>query len=71
MYRTQNDIPLKRFGEELREVIKSIIPDNTPIHLILDGVSDDILEESTIGFTGFSRIGQAPLEVGAIRTHVL
>jgi hypothetical protein len=63
VYRTPGDVPLKQFGDELRDVIKSIIPDKTPIHLVLDGLSEEKVEEGATGYTGFSRIGPAPLEV--------
>lgn len=53
---------LKEFGEELGGVIKSISPNKTPIHLVLDGLSDEAGDEASSGYSGY-RIGPAPLEV--------
>jgi len=58
----QGNVRLKDFGEELRTVIQTIIPTKTPIHLILDGFSDERVEDQSGSYSGF-RIGPAPLEV--------
>jgi hypothetical protein len=53
---------LKEFGEELRSVILSILPSNTPIHLVLDGTSEEVTDDSATTFSGY-RIGPTPIEV--------
>lgn len=55
---------LKEFGEEIRSVIKSIMPMMTPVHLVLDGLSEELAESSgkVVGHSGF-RIGPAQLAV--------
>lgn len=65
VYRTQGDLLFKTFGEELRDVIKSIIPDRTPISLMMDHglTTEEKLDDGSAAFTGFSRIGSVPLEV--------
>ncbi|CAB9509212.1 expressed unknown protein [Seminavis robusta] len=68
VYRTASWIRLDQFGDQLREVIKCIIPDRTPIHLVLDGRVD---EGSQRGYTGFSRLGPAPLEPVRIKVTPL
>lgn len=70
VYRAQGDVRLDQFGEELREVIKSIIPERTPIHLLLDGRAEEKREESSVNY-GFSRIGPAPLEPVRIKVTPL
>lgn len=59
----QGAVRLKEFGEELRGVIMSIIPNNTPVHLILDGLSEETVDESLASYSGYHRIGPAPIEV--------
>lgn len=61
VYRTQGSVRLKEFGGELRDVIKSIIPNKTPIHLVLDGLPEE-RDDASLNHGGF-RIGPAPLEV--------
>lgn len=68
VYRTASGVRLEQFGEALREVIKCIIPDRTPIHLVLDGKAD---ESSQRGYGGFSRLGPAPLEPVRIKVTPL
>jgi hypothetical protein len=65
VYRTQGDLLFQTFGEELRDVIKSIIPDKAPIHLVLDHglLNEEKLDDGSTNFAGFSRIGSVPLEV--------
>lgn len=70
VYRTEGAVRLDQFGEELREVIKSIIPGRTPIHLVLDGRVPERTED--VGMIhGFSRIGPAPLEPVKIKVTPL
>jgi hypothetical protein len=70
IYRTEASVRLDQFGVHLREVIQSVIPDKTPIHLLLDGRADDKVEQSNISY-GFSRIGPAPLEPVRIKVTPL
>lgn len=60
VYRTEGSVCLDEFGDNLKAVIKSIIPDNTPIHLLLDGRKEERSDEGATSL-GFSRIGPAPL----------
>jgi len=69
VYRAEATIRLDQFGHELREVIKSIIPDKTPIHLVLDGRSETRLEDGPQNF-GF-RLGSTPLEPVRIKVTPL
>jgi len=71
VYRAEDAVRLQQFGEKLREVIKSIIPDRTPIDLVLDGRSEERTEEGSINYGGFSRIGPAPLEPVRIKVTPL
>ena len=71
VYRTEGSVRLDTFGQELREVIKSIIPDNTPIHLVLDGRSEERFEEGATSNFGFNRLGPAPLEPVRIKVTPL
>lgn len=71
VYRTEGAVRLDQFGEELRAVIKSIIPARTPIHLVLDGRVTERSEEGGSGYGGFSRIGPAPLEPVKIKVTPL
>jgi len=59
VYRTATNVTLTKFGRELREVIKCIIPDKTPIHLVLDGRPEENIQPAS---GGFIRMGGAPLE---------
>ena len=69
VYRAERTVRLDQFGQELREVIKSIIPDKTPIHLVLDGRSETKLEDAPQSF-GF-RLGPTPLEPVRIKVTPL
>ena len=60
----QGNVRLHEFGEELRTVIQTIVPNKTPIHLIMDGYSDERVDDSLANYSGF-RIGPAPLEVSS------
>jgi hypothetical protein len=59
VYRTQTKMSLTKFGRELREVLRSIIPDKTPIHLVLDGRPEESVQTNP---SGLIRMGGAPLE---------
>jgi hypothetical protein len=68
VYRTASNVKLEQFGKELREVIRCIIPDKTPIHLVLDGRPEENVQQ---GYTGFSRMAGAPLEPVRIKVTPL
>jgi hypothetical protein len=68
VYRTASGVKLEQFGRELREVIRCIIPDKTPIHLVLDGHAEEVAGPSNIGF---SRMAGAPLEPVRIKVTPL
>jgi hypothetical protein len=70
VYRAEGAVRLDQFGDQLRDVIKSIIPEKTPIHLLLDGRVEGKGEEATTSY-GFSRIGPAPLEPVRIKVTPL
>ena len=59
VYRTRTKMSLTRFGKELRDVLRSIIPDKTPIHLVLDGRAEESVQ---VNPGGFMRMGGAPLQ---------
>eukprot|EP00535_Pseudo-nitzschia_heimii_P008056 CAMPEP_0197181318 /NCGR_PEP_ID=MMETSP1423-20130617/5641_1 /TAXON_ID=476441 /ORGANISM="Pseudo-nitzschia heimii, Strain UNC1101" /LENGTH=3706 /DNA_ID=CAMNT_0042631551 /DNA_START=249 /DNA_END=11369 /DNA_ORIENTATION=- len=59
VYRTRTKMSLTKFGKELRGVLRSIIPDKTPIHLVLDGRPDESVQTNPAGFI---RMGGAPLD---------
>ena len=61
VYRTEGTVSLDQFGEELEAVIKSIIPDKMPIHLLLDGHTEERFDDGSANY-GFSRMGQPQLE---------
>ena len=46
VYRTASSVKLEQFGTELREVIRCIIPEKTPIHLALDGRAEEVSQPS-------------------------
>ena len=58
VYRTASSVKLEQFGTELREVIRCIIPDKTPIHLALDGRAEEVSQQPSHS----SRMSGAPLE---------
>jgi len=62
VYRAEGNVKLEIFGQELMKVIKSIIPDNTPIHLVLDGRTEERIEENGSTAFTFNRLGPASLE---------
>jgi hypothetical protein len=70
VYRTEGSVFLDQFGDDLRNVIQSIIPDKTPINLLLDGRPEERGDDTTLNF-GFSRIGSAPLEPVRIKVTPL
>lgn len=47
VYRTQDAVQMKEFGDQLQEVIRSIMPSIAPIHLTMDGFPEQIGEESS------------------------
>jgi len=59
IYRTRTKMSLTTFGTELRDVLRSIIPEKTPIHLVLDGRPEESVQTNPAGFV---RMGGAPLE---------
>lgn len=72
VYRAEEEVRLDQFGDELRRAIKSIIPDRTPIHLLLDGRAEEYADDGGgSNFGGFSRIGPAPLEPVRIKVTPL
>eukprot|EP00980_Cylindrotheca_fusiformis_P017489 scaffold5490_cov125-Cylindrotheca_fusiformis.AAC.6 len=54
VYRTASSVSLRHFGKELREVVRCIVPEKTPIHLVLDGHPD---EKGLQNNSGYSRMG--------------
>ena len=59
VYRTPTTMTLTKFGKDLRDVLRCIIPDKTPIHLVLDGRPEESEQPNPAGFI---RLGGAPLE---------
>lgn len=59
VYRSATNVTLSKFGKELRDVIRCIIPEKAPIHLVLDGRPEESLQPSG---GGYGRMGAAPLE---------
>lgn len=59
VYRTATNVTLTKFGKELRDVIRCIIPEKTPIHLVVDDRPEESLQPSG---GGYGRMGGAPLE---------
>jgi hypothetical protein len=54
VYRTASTVTLDQFGKELKGVVRCIVPEKTPIHLVLDGRPE---ESSQQNYAGFSRMG--------------
>lgn len=54
VYHTASTVTLGQFGKELREVVQCIVPEKTPIHLVLDGHPE---ESGPQNYSGFSRMG--------------
>ncbi len=61
VYRAEAAFCLAKFGAELKQTVKSIIQENTPIHLVLDGRVEERVEEGISNFGNYGRIGPAPL----------
>lgn len=61
VYRAEGSVSLEEFGHHMKSVIKSIVTENTPIHLLLDGQVEERIEDGPAGLAGFSRLGPAPL----------
>jgi hypothetical protein len=59
VYRTPTNMTLTKFGKDLRDVLRCIIPEKTPIHLVLDGRPEESVQPNPAGFI---RLGGAPLE---------
>lgn len=68
VYRTAPDVKLDQFGEELRAVIRCIVPDKTPIHLVLDGRAE---EQKQPSYGGIRAMGGTPLEPVRIKVTPL
>ena len=60
VYRTDGKMKLDLFGELLHDVMKSIVPDKTPIDLVLDGRSEEKYQEEAE--YSFSLVGPASLD---------
>lgn len=55
VYRTASSVTLDQFGKELREVVRCIVPEKTPIHLVLDGRPEETsLQHYSSGFSRMS-----------------
>jgi hypothetical protein len=54
VYRTASTVTLDQFGKLLREVVRCIVPEKTPIHLVLDGHPE---ESGSQNYGGYSRMG--------------
>lgn len=67
VYRTASTIKLEEFGEELKEVIRCIIPDNTPIHLVLDGRAEEGESRNYAGFRMGAQLEPVRVKVTPLR----
>jgi hypothetical protein len=54
VYRASSEVNLEKFGAELREVIRCIIPDKTPIDLVLDGRPEETGQQN---YSSINRMG--------------
>jgi hypothetical protein len=70
VYRTASNVKLEQFGKELREVIRCIIPDKTPIHLVLDGRPDEGGQQNYGGFRMGSQLEPVRVKVTPLRPMV-
>ena len=61
---------LKDFGEELRKVIKSIMPSQTLIHIVLDGLSEERDEDMSNSAHASYRMGSGQADVSLVRLTV-
>ncbi len=69
VFRTAYWVKLDEFGKQLCDVITSIVPEKTPIDLVLDdGRADEGLHR---GYTSFGRLGAAQLEPVRIKVTPL
>jgi hypothetical protein len=64
VYRTQDIVRMKEFGDQLQEVIRSILPSIAPIHLTMDGFPDQTVDEEGSGALRFSH--QTPVEASRL-----
>jgi hypothetical protein len=70
VYRTASDVKLEQFGKELKEVIRCIIPDKTPIHLVLDGRAEEREPQSYSGFRMGAQLEPVRVKVTPLRSMV-
>ena len=70
VYRTASTVKLEQFGQELKEVIRCIIPDNTPIHLVLDGRAEEDEPRSFAGFRLGAQLEPVRVKVTPLRSMV-
>ncbi len=70
VYRTASHVQLEQFGKELKEVIRCIIPDNTPIHLVLDGRAEEREPQSYSGFRMGAQLEPVRVKVTPLRSMV-
>jgi hypothetical protein len=70
VYRAASTIKLEEFGEELKEVIRCIIPDNTPIHLVLDSRAEEREPRNYTGFRMGAQLEPVRVKVTPLRAMV-
>lgn len=70
VYRTASDVKLEQFGKELKEVIRCIIPDKTPIHLVLDGRAEEREPQIYSGFRMGAQLEPVRVKVTPLRSMV-
>eukprot|EP00934_Nitzschia_sp_Nitz4_P007743 Nitzschia sp. Nitz4//scaffold22_size323478//75040//86490//NITZ4_000513-RA/size323478-snap-gene-0.540-mRNA-1//-1//CDS//3329542953//7733//frame0 len=68
VYRTASNVKLEQFGQELKEVIRCIIPDKTPIHLVLDGRPEEREEQRFAGFRMGAHLEPVRVKVTPLRS---
>jgi hypothetical protein len=67
VFRTANWVKHDEFGKQLCDVITSIVPEKTPIDLVLDdGRVDQVLHR---GYTSFGRLGATQLGPVKVKLH--
>lgn len=69
VYRAPTSVKLEQFGKQLSEAIRSILPDHTPIHLVLDDGRPD--EAHLWRMTERRSLGPSPLEPVKIKVTPL
>lgn len=70
VYRTASHVKLEQFGKELKEVIRCIIPDNTPIHLVLDGRAEEREPQTYSGFRMGAQLEPVRVKVTPLRSMI-